>query len=525
MTGRALRDLGFLASALLTGTIAFGLLLAGWLTVGLLSITPLVVPALIAFAWCVRLLTVGDARLVRGLLGAPSEVPPRAKAPGFWGSGLAVLSDPGFWRSQGWLLARTVVGWPLAVGVVSLLAAGLEFVVAPIVYRWIPQHGGTHGIDLGFWQADTLPKALLLVPAGLVVLAVTVLLVRVLAEAWRRLAARLLTGETGPAGRPARRRALVVHAMLFGVLSLVFVTIWAITGASTFWPKWPILALGAVLAFHGWVEEVEERPELRRRRWFALQLGGSAVLELFLIGVWACAGGGYFWPVWALLGLVVAAALHWAALLFRRVERLEETRAGAVDVQDADLHRIERDLHDGAQARLVALGMSLGRAEQKLEGDPEGAAELVAEARVGVEAALRELRDLARGIRPPVLTDRGLAAAVGSLAAGSPLDVEVDAHVEPRPASTVETAAYFVVSEALTNAAKHARATRADVRLERRGDVLDVEVRDDGLGGADPAGGGLTGLRRRVEALDGTLTVASPAGGPTVVRAELPCAS
>jgi len=211
------------------------------------------------------------------------------------------------------------------------------------------------------------------------------------------------------------------------------------------------------------------------------------------------------------------------AEMAERIETLETTRAGAVDAQESELRRIERDLHDGAQARLVALGMSLGMAEQKLSEDPQRAGELLAEARLGAEHALRELRDLARGIHPPVLADRGLEAALASLASSTPLRVGLSVDVAPRPAPAVESAAYFVAAEALANAAKHARAQRVDITVVRAGDALELEVRDDGDGGADPAGNGLRGLQRRVEALDGSLIVTSPRGGPTTIRAELPC--
>jgi signal transduction histidine kinase len=204
---------------------------------------------------------------------------------------------------------------------------------------------------------------------------------------------------------------------------------------------------------------------------------------------------------------------------------LESTRAAAVDAQGAELRRIERDLHDGAQARLVALGMSLGLAEQRFASDPDGARQLVVEARLGVGEALRELRDLARGIHPPVLSDRGLAAALATLADQSGLPVSIDVELDERLDAAVEAAAYFVVAEALANAAKHSRATGIVVRVRRDGDTLGLEIEDDGRGGADPAGGGLTGLRRRVEALDGTLSIVSPAGGPTTISAELPCGS
>ena len=162
-------------------------------------------------------------------------------------------------------------------------------------------------------------------------------------------------------------------------------------------------------------------------------------------------------------------------------------------------------------------------AEQKLSDDPARAGELLAEARIGAEHALRELRDLARGIHPPVLADRGLEAALASLASSTPLPVGLSVDVVPRPAPAVESATYFVAAEALANAVKHARAQRVDITIVRRGDAIELEVRDDGSGGADPDGSGLRGLRRRVEALDGRLSVSSPRGGPTTIRAELPC--
>jgi signal transduction histidine kinase len=212
--------------------------------------------------------------------------------------------------------------------------------------------------------------------------------------------------------------------------------------------------------------------------------------------------------------------------LEERVEVLQATRAGAVDAAAAELERIERDLHDGAQARLVAIAMDLGLAQQKLDEDPEHARQLLAEARDGASAALVELRDLARGIRPALLAERGLAEAVRAFAARSPVPATVTADLgEGRMPEPVESAAYFVVAEALTNVAKHAGARRATVSLVRRGDALEVLVVDDGHGGANLDGSGLKGLRARVEALDGTLGVASPAGGPTMLRAELPCAS
>jgi signal transduction histidine kinase len=207
-----------------------------------------------------------------------------------------------------------------------------------------------------------------------------------------------------------------------------------------------------------------------------------------------------------------------------RVEELTQSRAGAVEAAETQLRRIERDLHDGAQARLVALGMNIGMAEQQLAKDPEKAQEHLAEARKAAGAALQELRDLARGIHPPILTDRGLDAAIRALTAHAAVPVSVDVELAARPPVAVETAAYFVAAEGLTNALKHAQASRIDIGVHEREAAVVVRVLDDGRGGVSEAEGGLHGLRQRVEALDGSLRIASPEGGPTVIEAVLPCA-
>jgi signal transduction histidine kinase len=211
--------------------------------------------------------------------------------------------------------------------------------------------------------------------------------------------------------------------------------------------------------------------------------------------------------------------------LEERVGVLTETRAGAVDAAAAELERIERDLHDGAQARLVALALDLGMAEERFERDPDGARELVEKARDEAKQALAELRDLARGMRPALLAERGLAEAIRSLAARTKLPTTVTVNAGHRVPPAVESAAYFVVAEALTNAVKHSAATRLTVDVTRDGDLLVVQVADDGVGGADLSGSGLTGLRKRIEALDGAMRLASPPGGPTLLHAELPCGS
>jgi signal transduction histidine kinase len=208
-----------------------------------------------------------------------------------------------------------------------------------------------------------------------------------------------------------------------------------------------------------------------------------------------------------------------------RIGELEHSRARVVDAAEAERRRIERDLHDGAQQRLVALAMDLGRAKARFTDDPEGAKAIIDQAHVEAKEALTELRNLVRGVHPPVLTDRGLDAALSGLAALCPVPVTVRADLNVRPTASVEAIAYFVVAEALTNVAKHSRATRAEVSASRHGDVLHIGIRDDGIGGADPRGQGLSGLADRIAGVDGRLSVRSPAGGPTVIEVNLPCGS
>ncbi|MDX3094261.1 sensor domain-containing protein [Streptomyces sp. ME19-03-3] len=209
--------------------------------------------------------------------------------------------------------------------------------------------------------------------------------------------------------------------------------------------------------------------------------------------------------------------------LERRIAELESDRGTVVDTAAADLRRIERDLHDGAQARLVALAMDLGLAKEKLQEDPEAAAKMVDDAHGEVKLALRELRDLARGIHPAVLTDRGLDAALSSVAARCTVPVQVQVDLAARPAPAIEGIAYFTVSELLQNISKHSGARRGVVELWRSDDRLMIQVRDDGRGGATMSGGsGLGGLAERLDSVDGLLVVDSPAGGPTTVTAELP---
>jgi signal transduction histidine kinase len=210
--------------------------------------------------------------------------------------------------------------------------------------------------------------------------------------------------------------------------------------------------------------------------------------------------------------------------LEHRVEHLAQTRAGVVDAADAERRRLERDLHDGTQQRLVALAMNLGMAKAQAT-TAEQARQAIAEAHDEAKAALFELRNLIRGLHPAVLEDRGLDAALSGVVARTPIPVRLTTDLTRRPPPVIEAVAYFVVSEALTNVAKHAEASQAEVFVQRSGDRLHVIVSDDGVGGADPARGtGLAGLAKRASSVDGTFEITSPPGGPTLLTVDLPCA-
>jgi signal transduction histidine kinase len=319
---------------------------------------------------------------------------------------------------------------------------------------------------------------------------------------------------------------------LSGLILGCMVVIWAASGFGYFWPVWVWFGLAVPVGVQWAIRRARRGP--RGWRLLSYHASFSCLLGAMLTIIWMLTGFGFwlFWPLFGLAVLLGADALMttwWREMhpvrereLSERVTELTRTRRGALDAQAAELRRIERDLHDGAQARLVALSMQLGRAEDRLEDHPE-AAELVRNARIEAGNAIAELRDLARGIAPPVLADRGLPAAVDALGKRSALPVTLDARISRRLPPVVESAAYFVVAEALTNAAKYGQGAPARVTLEEEHGRLLVEVDDDGPGGADPAGNGLSGLRNRVEALDGILVVRSNPGEGTTVHAELPC--
>jgi signal transduction histidine kinase len=249
-------------------------------------------------------------------------------------------------------------------------------------------------------------------------------------------------------------------------------------------------------------------------------LAALAAVALFLVWVWFSPlflkGHAHFTRL--LLGPTER------SLLAVRVRHLAETRSGALDAAAAELRRIERDLHDGAQARLVSLGMTLGAVERHLDTDSAEARRLLLDARASSVAALRELRDLVRGIHPPVLAERGLADALRALGLASPLQVEVQVDIPGQVAPPLESAVYFAVSELLTNALKYSEAEHVEVTAWHDGTVLHTRVVDDGRGGADATKGtGLHGIRRRLATFDGTLDISSPPGGPTAIKMEIPC--
>ncbi|MFC4912034.1 sensor histidine kinase [Actinomadura gamaensis] len=342
---------------------------------------------------------------------------------------------------------------------------------------------------------------------------------RALASGRRRSANRLLRApRSGPVGVGARRVlgwlvTYIVTSLAFGIVT-VMVAGNALATAVTL-PLWRALppgtraggfALGVPLSGWGTV----------------LTLGVAQFVVLAGLTCWIV-------PPLARLHARICVALlspSTAERLARRVETLTETRAGAMNAHGAELRRIERDLHDGTQARLVAIAMRLGAARESLSEDPGTVARLLREAHETTEEAMTELREVIRTIYPPILADRGLAGALTALGAQSPIDTALDVDDLGAVPAAVEAVAYFTVAEALTNAAKHSGATRITVRVGRSGDRLTAEVTDDGVGGADETlGTGIAGIRHRVLALDGAVRLHSPAGGPTTITVSLPCGS
>ncbi|GAB1820670.1 sensor histidine kinase [Herbidospora sp. RD11066] len=425
--------------------------------------------------------------------------------------------------SQGRLRDRVPFGpWgPLGVAVDPVTWKAVPyFIVAPVV-------GTACFVGLGF--ALPLSLVFVLIWVGLPMLAVLILVWRGVAVVERRLLRWTLGVGIPDPYKPRPDGGLYAHLRwLFADLAT-----WKDLGYLLL--LCPLGLLEFVVVFGLWSLGLEllglPLPMVLNDReltfwWIEVSTVPEAVVVM-LFGVVAL-----FASLYALRGAALAHA--WVArallgtddrrLLLARNEDLRASRARGVNAAEAERRRIERDLHDGAQQRLLSVALDLGRAQAKLDDDPVQARILVESAAAGAKAAIGELRDLARGIYPAILTDRGLDAALSSLAARAPVRVEVVVEIADRPPAAVESIAYFVVAEALTNMAKHSGATEAHVRVGRAGDRVVVEIGDNGAGGAAiRPGGGLDGLADRAATIDGTLVVDSPPGGPTVIRAELPC--
>jgi signal transduction histidine kinase len=342
------------------------------------------------------------------LTGTPVDRPYLPPSPGSWTVRLsAAAADPANWRDSAWLLVNGTAGIALCLLSLSLLSAGLFYLLQPAIWPLAP---GVVNAEYGLFTVHDLATSFLTVPLG-----------------------------------------------------------------------------AAALLLCWWWTPALVRADARIGRWLL--------------------------------------APDERSRLASRVRQLAQTRAQTIDAHAAELRRVERDLHDGAQARLVGLGMNLGMADELIDTDPAQARELLREARSLTGAALSDLRNLVRGIRPPVLIDLGLQGAIEALALAVPIPVSATVDLPgDRLPLPLESAAYFAVAEVLANVVKHSAASTAWIAVRQAGRNLSIEVGDDGVGGANPArGSGLRGIEGRLAAFDGTLSVSSPAGGPTLVRMELPC--
>jgi signal transduction histidine kinase len=476
-------------------------------------------------------------------------------------------------RKRGWGLLLVPIGLQYALLTLQRSTAFAEVVAAVLIVAFAPRVA-TKAVPfglliLGWWgivlvrdlEQGSLPPMLygitvtgarswpnrLVLPEALLFLAAGAwLFLRVSAPGSRpvRDFARRLAGAA--AGRPSRWALLLLPALALAVEALG-VRYWL--GQHWWTEEWT--ALAAVVLLAGGIVLIRRAPSVAA----VAAVTGLQILGLYGIilgAVWTSAMPGQLFGLVMLSnqfvtragaigqGLVLLAAgvylmprvvrEHLAgapevAALTERVETLTQTRHDAVDTAAAELRRIERNLHDGAQARLVAVGMSLRAAERMFASNPEAALALVSEARETSSRALTDLRDLVRGIYPPVLADRGLADAVRALALDTPLRTELDVDLPGEVELPVGAAVYFGVAEVLANAVRHSGARTIRIHLRHAAGALRAEVTDDGAGGADPAAGtGLAGVERRLATFDGILAVSSPPGGPTIVAIEVPCA-
>jgi signal transduction histidine kinase len=427
-----------------------------------------------------------------------------------------------------------------ALGLLGLSLAGTVLLVVAVAPVLLGAWGVSHLLaDVSHQQyalsddpgqpGQVLPAVLIALACCLLVLPRALLGVRLVANQTRLLAARWcgvaiaaayrpspLARETG--GRPGSARLRYRRRMewLLGDpgtwKDLFWVAVNAVVGTVMLLLPIALVVFGALVALNVSLHPVGEADLSGPER-----VGGALLL--------AAGAGAAPWLLRAYGGLarlVLSPSEH--SKLEQRVDYLAQTRQESLDTGAAELRRIERDLHDGAQARLVAMGLTLDAAGRLIDTDPVAARSLLIEARDASAKALAELRDLVRGVHPPVLADRGLAEAVRALALDSPARARVTGSLDGRAPAPVESAAYFAVSELLANVAKHASAQSTEIDLRHSLGALRISVRDDGAGGADPGRGtGLRGVERRVGAFDGVLAIASPPGGPTLITMEIPC--
>lgn len=390
-------------------------------------------------------------------------------------------------------LPGALLGFTLGLVSISLVPVGIGVVTTPWVLTGVRAFADWRRVLAAEWYGVRIPSAYRPIPKN--------------ANPWARTYAMLLDPATW---RDLRWLQVDMTAGFVTALLSAVLVLYPLEGLAVAAGLWrPLVELGGGY-WYGFVHVTDQASAL------AAGALGIALLPLALLAPRLLTAH------FRLTRVVLGAG---QGELAERVRVLTETRRDAVDTSAAELRRIERDLHDGAQARLVAMGMDLGTIEMLLDKDPAQAKRLLAQARQSSVDALTELRDLVRGIHPPVLAERGLGDAVRALALRLPVPTEVTVELDGRPDAPVESAAYFAVSEVLTNAVKHSGADRIWIDLHRTEGMLRITVTDNGRGGAlITAGSGLAGVERRLGTFDGVLAVGSPAGGPTMVTMEIPCA-
>ncbi|MFD0688443.1 sensor histidine kinase [Actinomadura fibrosa] len=437
--------------------------------------------------------------------------------------------------------ARRADGGAQVRSVLNTSWAPVDMIRSSLTWRSALYLGVSLAFGLGWFIVLTVGLALSI---GTMIIWVGLVLLAMLMVAWRfgaMLERRLVRAAFGvplpdpyrrlPAGRnplrklramagdPATWKDLLYLALLFPMALVEFVmsaAVWGATGT--------LLLMPVIVAADGGTEINVGILSYWAGNFFTALPVSLFGLAFLVVAMYVTRTAGIVHASVARLLLGQSASQAENRELRERTAHLQASRARGVDAAEFERRRIERDLHDGAQQRLLAVAMDIGRARAKLDDDPEGARTLIEQAHSGTKEAISELRDLARGIYPAILTDRGLDPALSGLAARAPVPVEVEVDLPERPPAAVESIAYFIVAESLANIAKYARATRASVRVAREDAWVVVEVIDNGVGGAVARpDGGLSGLADRAATIDGMLIVDSPPGGPTIIRADLPC--